>query len=230
MSTYKRKATTTLSRKSSAKRKLTYKKKPYVSRPVRSFNQIGFPKTLKFIHKYCESVSVSGSAGLPFKYQFSCNGLQDPNITGSGHQPYYFDQVAGLYNQYRVIGAKIRGSWSTGSGTTVPYVFGVYIDDDTTAFVSQNDILEQKSTKWTSIAPATPYMGNISTTWSSKDQFGPSAVDQNFQGTGSANPTEQQYFTFFGFAQDSTSAVAGWLTVEIEYIALWNELRTITGS
>ena len=50
------------------------------------------------------------------------------------------------------------------------------------------------------------------------------------QGGASSNPTEQQYFTFFGYAQDITSAVAGWLTVEIEYIAIWNELKTVASS
>lgn len=219
--------------KSSARRKLTYgagSKKLQVYRPVRAFNQVGFPKTLKFIHKYCDNVAVSGSAGIPFKYQFSCNGLYDPNITGTGHQPMYFDQVTPIYNQYRVIGAKARGSFSTGSGTTVPYIFGCYIDDDTTAFVVQTEILEQKSCSWTSISPATPYMGNITKTWSAKSNFGPSNVDQNMQGGASSNPTEQQYFTFFGYAQDITSAVAGWLTVEIEYIAIWNELKTVASS
>lgn len=217
---------------SSTKAKTSAKKAQLarIPRPVRSFNQLGFPKTLKFVHKYCESVAVSGTAGVPFKYQFSCNGLYDPNITGTGHQPMYFDQVAGLYNQYRVIGSKLRASWSTGSGTTVPYIFGCYIDDDSAAFISQNDILEQKSTKWTSIAPQTPNMGNIQMFWSARSNFGPAYVDQNFQGTGSANPSEQQYFTLFGYAQDSTSAVAGWVTVELEYITIWNELRSTVGS
>ena len=106
----KKRTSSTLA-KSGARRKLSYgpsEKKLQVYRPMRSFNQVGFPKTLKFIHKYCDNVSVSGSAGIPFKYQFSCNGLYDPNITGTGHQPMYFDQVTPIYNQYRVIGAKAR--------------------------------------------------------------------------------------------------------------------------
>lgn len=55
--------------------------------------------------KYAEAVTVTG-AGLQ-KYYWNLNSLFDPNQTGTGHQPYGFDQLCGptgvaLYNRYRV--------------------------------------------------------------------------------------------------------------------------------
>jgi len=55
--------------------------------------------------KYAEAVTVTGIG--PQVYQWNLNGLYDPNRTGTGHQPYGYDQLCGpvgtsLYNRYRV--------------------------------------------------------------------------------------------------------------------------------
>lgn len=34
---------------------------------------------------------------------FRANGIFDPDVTGTGHQPLYRDQVADLYTNYTVI-------------------------------------------------------------------------------------------------------------------------------
>lgn len=49
--------------------------------------------------KYADDVytTVAGS------YQMNLNSIFDPNRSGGGHQPYGFDQLASLYNRYRVI-------------------------------------------------------------------------------------------------------------------------------
>lgn len=51
--------------------------------------------------KYSDVFTLSSSNG--WNYYFNINSLWDPNRTGVGHQPYGFDQLAGLYNRYRVI-------------------------------------------------------------------------------------------------------------------------------
>ena len=40
------------------------------------------------------------------------NSLFDPDQTGTGHQPYYFDQFAALYNRYTVLGSKLTAEFS----------------------------------------------------------------------------------------------------------------------
>lgn len=54
--------------------------------------------------KYAEALSIS-TPGLG-AYKWNLNSLWDPNRTGIGHQPYGFDQLAGLYSRYRVIACK----------------------------------------------------------------------------------------------------------------------------
>ena len=43
----------------------------------------------------------------------------DPNHTGVGHQPLYFDQLMTIYNHYIVIGAKITVKF-TAYPATIP--------------------------------------------------------------------------------------------------------------
>lgn len=67
-----------------------------------------FPARLVTKLKYSEVVHVAivGAAGLT-DYSFNLNGLYDPNSSGTGHQPYGFDEASALYSRYRVF----RCSW-----------------------------------------------------------------------------------------------------------------------
>lgn len=72
-----------------------------------------FPKTMRTKLTYAENISITSSLGVPYNYLFSVNGCYDPNITGTGTQPRYFDTLCGAtntaapYYNYRVFGSKI---------------------------------------------------------------------------------------------------------------------------
>jgi len=60
--------------------------------------------------RYVQTFSVTSSTTVPTfgtEQKFSLNSLYDPDITGSGHQPYGYDQLAALYKLYRVEGVRI---------------------------------------------------------------------------------------------------------------------------
>lgn len=61
--------------------------------------------TLTYSSLYISVIANSAAAG---RQQFSMNSLFDPDFTGTGAQPEYFDQLAALYNRYRVYGAAIK--------------------------------------------------------------------------------------------------------------------------
>lgn len=65
--------------------------------------------------KYVSTFSMStGAAGIMGTQQtMSLNSLFDPDQTGVGHQPYGFDQLAALYNRYRVFACKVELIWTT---------------------------------------------------------------------------------------------------------------------
>lgn len=52
--------------------------------------------------KYTEVIDWSPTTLQTLSQQYRLNSVYDPNVTGVGHQPYGFDQLAALFNHYRV--------------------------------------------------------------------------------------------------------------------------------
>lgn len=193
---------------------------------------MGFPKKLKFKHKYVDQLTITSTAGIQQNYFFSCNGMYDPDITGIGHQPLYFDQIDAIYNHYHVIGSKIRFTViPVGTTATVPHAILVYIDDDSTATAGMPALMEQPGTITKYCAGGiNPDKLYITKKWSAKKAFGNVMANDQLQGDAAANPSEQQYYHFALRAVDNISTVSVNVLVEIEYIAIWNERREINRS
>lgn len=70
-------------------------------------------------HKYSDTFTLNQLNA--YQYMFNLNSLFDPNRTGIGHQPYGYDQLAGLYNRYRVIKTSyvISGIQTDSPGTNI---------------------------------------------------------------------------------------------------------------
>lgn len=70
-------------------------------------------------HKYSDTFTLNALNN--YQFNWNLNSLFDPNRTGIGHQPYGYDQLAGLYNRYRVIKTSyvINGIQSDAPGTNV---------------------------------------------------------------------------------------------------------------
>lgn len=62
-----------------------------------------FPQRMFTQLIYYQEVDVNPGAAF-YSYQFNLNSLYDPDRTGTGHQPHFYDQLTGgvLYNRYRV--------------------------------------------------------------------------------------------------------------------------------
>lgn len=185
-----------------------------------SLGYLGFPNRCKIVHRYNENVSITLTAATYGFYQFSANGLYDPDITGTGHQPIYFDAMAAIYNHYTVIGSKMTVKVLSSGPTTGANVI-TYIDDDTTKdgaipeFSSRNSIsLNENSPPQT-----------ITSNWSAKATFGGNVYDNDdLQGTVTGNPVEQSYFTI---AMDCPYPITQtfYFQVTIDFITVWDELK-----
>jgi hypothetical protein len=60
---------------------------------------------------YSEKVTFTMTSGALASYVFSGNGLYDPNITGTGHQPYGYDLYNVLYRRYVVHSSNIKATF-----------------------------------------------------------------------------------------------------------------------
>lgn len=191
----------------------------------------GFPKMAKIVHRYVETVPLTSTAGVIARYQWSANGLYDPNITSTGHQPYYFDQLGAIYAHFCVIGSKIKVTCVNTGGTTDPaYQFGMYINDDTDTIANVNFMTEQTTGQFKTVPAGNNNVMVLNSNWSAKKYFGKDPLDNtDLQGTIALNPNEQSYYNICVQA-NGTSTVATAITVEIEYITVWKEVKEVTQS
>lgn len=56
-------------------------------------------------------------------WQYAANGMYDPDLTGTGHQPLGYDQMATLYNDYRVHGVTVKVTGYVKTANQAAYLF-----------------------------------------------------------------------------------------------------------
>lgn len=193
---------------------------------------LGFPKRMTMTHKYCEKLTLNtGAGGIITYYNFNANSVYDPNSTGTGHQPMYFDQLMAIYDHYCVIGSKITVKVvKTDSAVAAPSTWGIYINDDSTGAADLKAALEQTSGKHKVITVSEPRC-ILTHKWSAKKAFGGSVLaNTELQGTASANPTEYQCYTLWVDSSTSATQTTHEIDVEIEYIVVYKELKDIGSS
>lgn len=202
--------------------------------PVRVFlGRQPFPKQLFNTLRYADVVNAAVTSGVGVTYQFSCNSLYDPNASGVGHQPLYFDQLIAIYDHYTVLRSRVKLTPTALTNLTGALVCAAWIDDDTSASTDIVRNMERIGAKTYVFQPgaASAKYPSIYMSWSATEAFGPNPqANDSLQGTSGASPTEQQYFTM-NIAENlaSASTTPQWV-VEIEYDVVWDEFVTISGS
>lgn len=209
----------------------TNKKSLVVPRTISNLGK-GFPKRLQITHKYNENVRLNSVSGALALWRFSCNALFDPNITGGGHKPMYFNQLAAIYDHYCVIGAKIKITIMPDFAVTLPTAYGINVNDDTTVTASTAaDFSEQTQSKIHYFTFNNSDPKHLSATWSAKKFFGGSILaNDELQGSATSVPQEQSYFVLYLQAVDQISTASAYAAVDVEYITIWKELKDIAGS
>lgn len=191
----------------------------------------GFPQKMTMTHKYEEVVDITSTTGAQQIHRLLANSMYDPNNTGVGHQPLFFDQMAALYNHYHVIGAKLTCTFIPKASAGIAMGVGVVINDDASpAYTSISNLGEQSRGQTRVIAPSSNTPVKIVSKYSAKKMYGGSILGNvNLQGTASANPTELAYWDVVAQAYASgTSAVT--VRIQIEYIAVWSEVKDVAES
>lgn len=83
----------------------------FITRPSRALNLrgLGLPSKMVVHLPYRETVNLTSGVGVINSYLFRLNSMYDPNATGIGQQPRFYDQIfqSGLYVRYRVYKADV---------------------------------------------------------------------------------------------------------------------------
>ncbi len=192
-----------------------------------------FPYRTRRTLTYSESVVVPGTAaGVANGYIFAANGLYDPNISGTGHQPMGFDQMIAYYNHYVVVNARIRVIVQ--SQVTSGIMTGLLVSGDNTLTTDATNLVEN---------------GEISCYWLAGKNAQGAAVEMNrklnifrfegvddglddptLRGTATSNPTELAFFHIMIWDPTASVVPSAYATVIIEYDTWFLEPRKATSS
>jgi len=231
------KRTSSISTPAKRSRKFGTKKKPFkysnasfaplVRAPASvSFGRQPFPKQLKNTLTYCETTTISCVVGFG-RFVISANGMYDVNISGTGHQPMYFDQCMALYDHYTVLRSRCKVQLC--NNFTKDLTYALILEDDTAGSSTVDELRERGA--------MTQYCGGnasspppVFCTYSAVQVFGPNPQgNPSLNGTSSANPTEVATYQFV--LNDVASGTFNYtIQYAVEFDVVWDELATPTGS
>jgi len=189
-----------------------------------------FPtRTMKRL-RYSDNFFLTSASGAVASYVFSANGLYDPNITGTGHQPMGFDQMMQFYNHYCVTWARAT-IVAVNQSTGFPCQLVIRQDSTNTPITSIDRILEAGGSAYT-------HLDLYGSTNSQKElslivnvpklqgvTLDNALADATLRGDASANPTEQTYFHIQIFNSFGSTISAVNFDIIIEYISYFAEPR-----
>lgn len=206
-------------------------KKSYLKRKVRKYGryhktamlkQVGFPTNRVVKMRYVQANLLTSTSGVIAQQFFRANSIFDPDFTAGGHQPLGRDQWAVFYNEYVVLGAKLKARFNFISGT-VPIQVGVFLNNSsTTTGTSFSELNEQGRCKDNVLNASSASKSTVITkTYSAKRFHNVVDVKDNVATLGavmSTNPTAIADYVVFAQAQDTSGTVSCRVLIEIDYI------------
>lgn len=196
----------------------------------------GFPSKLKVRHRFVESFVLNPTTSGVAYYNFRANSLQDPDLTGFGHQPMGYDQISPHYDHYTVVGSKMTCYFTPEATADVaPCYFGVILTDTPVTIVNVTELLEQRFTggvKWLGAINRVPATQTKRKYFSARKFFGVKDIigQQPWRAATGSNPNEDAYFQVFCASIGLNDPGIFRFTVYIDYIAVYTEPKTMTQS
>lgn len=228
----KRKRTTFKSR-----RRTTGKRRRFRARRRRgAMSSIGktnpFPKRFSTTLRYEEDLTLNPGLGTMACNVFRAGSCFDPNFTGIGHQPRYFDEIMANYNHYVVIGSKITAICANGQNDAV--ILGIQMNANGATVATFNDLCENRNSVYTWVGEQnSTQLGRVRMKYSPKKFLSRShpLSDPDLKGTLTTNPNENAFFSVCVAAHDPGVDIGNVVVrVIIDYIVVFIEPKTVAQS
>lgn len=194
----------------------------------------GLPQKVMVKHKYVQTISQTIASNALGVFAWRANGMFSPYITAGGHQPMYFDQYSALYEHFCVVGAKVtfKVSHNTLPTSDSAYRLCAFVDSNTAILATNIDgVAEGTLGRTITLVPPTQISQAVKTlNFSAKKTFGKAVLgNKALTGSSTSDPVEQQAFVVCiqGDTGQSTDVL---IVAEIEYIAIWTELKEVAQS
>lgn len=174
-------------------------------------NCVGAPDRLIVVLKYAQLINFSGSAA-PSAQTFAVNSAFDPDFSGTGHQPSFYDRYSAYYGRYFVRAFKVEFEVVTTVSTVPIQVAAVYSDTNIGANTVE-ELTESKYSLWDilSINSGGNAVRRFNMPWMStmKIMGQPnSEADDNMYAAVSASPTDIAFCHIKLGATDLTTTVS----------------------
>lgn len=167
-------------------------------KPTVNVNRALSPFAQRYIckMKYAEIRTVAGPIGGGLvQYNWNLNSIYDPNLSGIGHQPYGYDQLADLYNRYRVFRVDYAiSAYNTDGSVNYSVIAALPANEALTGTLGVSEIMENPRAKYITQAPNAALKvlkGSISLpslVGRSKAQY---LADDRYQAQWASSPAEQ---------------------------------------
>lgn len=205
----------------------------------------GFPDSVQVKLRYSSFIRLNPAPANPDQHLFRCLSIFDPDLSGVGHQPMYFDQWAGIYTKYTVKGAKCTMNWLPGSGNTTNQptgIWGIYtstnqtginVFTDTTGILEATNSTNMRNAGLLSTGLTNPSaQSKVTSYFSTRKFFG--ITDPNDGNAYSAetgtNPQQEAYFCCYYADINGNDPGAQEYYVQIDYIVEFRDRRPIDQS
>jgi len=208
----------------------------------------GFPTKKLVKLKYVSYGTLTPTASDNASLVYRLNGAYDPYHPAGGHQPRFWDQWTALYNQYTVLGTKVRLEWRPTTAAKVdvsPGQFGLYIPPDPGATtLPPYGTIPATVTEHRGVGPVRNYGGGtytgagrsgraiyVTKKWSAKKYFGTSDIIDNaatpnkWSALKTAVPTEEANIILWAGGFNAAVAPGAFdYKIVLEFIVLFQDL------
>jgi len=193
----------------------------------------GIPDQIQTVLVYEELLSLN-PASPRTNYTFRGNSVYDPNYTGVGHQPGYFDTLSAIYGRFRTLSSNIQVEVSNTSGAA-PMLFTIVPDTDPVTFTTFQDAAENPRARISKLLPvATRIPYTVRHFMSTSVQLGlmqPSEIyDEDYSHSPAGNPNNMWYWNIFFTAADQATNIYFNVRVRIKYKVQIYDRYTVTPS
>lgn len=177
--------------------------------------------------RYHDFISLDpAAAGIPAVHVFSCNGIYDTDITGTGHQPRGFDEISALYDHYTVVGAKLTATFTVNT-LAADVICGIAQKDDAVVYTAINNYMESRNVKSRGLIVGQGPLVTLISKASPKKFLGRPGIltEDNLRGSISANPAEQMYFHIFAGPLTTDNVGTMDVSIVIDFLVVFTEPR-----
>lgn len=193
---------------------------------IRSMPLFG-QRTRRVVQYATQYISVTSGAGTAGAYVFSANGLYDPDITGTGHQPMGFDQMMIFYNHYTVTRSRCRIQCI--ATTVAQPTVALSVSGTTTLMTVPSQIMEvgRVALLWLTGTGVANSHGAVQASCNLRTFQGLNNTidDPDMRGDSSTNPAEQVYYVFYVWNPVDSTVCSASIQAVIEYDTIFHEPR-----